>query len=207
MKTRIADELRRTDKDTAIANAIASAIQHFKDEGFVECERRKEYTLVVDQRTYAIPSDFVSERSTVIQYESTIQPMQRTTIEVIDNLDTNAADPESTRPYLYAFWTDNDTGARSMDIWPRSQDASYKIYQRYIANLAAPASDTTTGNFWMVEGEALIRRYSKAIIFADVLRQYDKAKEEEALAQTEYSRLRARTEAMHLQGVEVRPWL
>lgn len=200
MKTRVADELKRIDSSVEIGRAIASSIQHFKEEMFVETERTREIQCVEDQREYSLPDDFSRDVVWNINYDGTIQPLERKPISYLDALDTDDSSPETGIPTVVAIWGAAETPDLMFHLWPRPQSSTYVVQLRYISNLAAPADDTEENNFWMNEAEQLIRCYAKKLIFADVLRQYDKASEEEKLAIAEYNRLTARTEGRYLRG-------
>jgi hypothetical protein len=205
MKSRIADEMKRVDLDLQIERSIGSAIQHFREEGFTEAERTTTDTMVADQQDYDLPADFSRALNWRITYDSTTQELLVCGVEEMDGWDTNATVPESGRPLYVALWGEGH-GNLKYKLWPRPQSATYVVTLRYLSNIASPTSDTEADNFWMTQGEQMIRQYAKGLLFSDVLRQYDKAAEERNLASLEFNRLRARTEGRHYD-VDVRPWL
>tara|TARA_R110002074_G_scaffold117023_1_gene248737 strand:- start:2840 stop:3439 length:600 start_codon:yes stop_codon:yes gene_type:complete len=198
MQDRIADELKRTDLSTQIQRAIQDAIRHFKDEGFSEAESYHVETLVLQQADYALPADFSSAVQWLIAYDDTVQPMSVETIQTINAWDTDRTTPKDGRPLYVALWGTN------FRVWPTPQASTYEVRIYYISNIAPPTAPTDAG-FWMNEGERLIRTYAKGLIYADVLKQYDRFAEEEKMAGTEHSRLISRTESRHFNA-DVVPW-
>tara|TARA_R100000700_G_C3124593_1_gene112232 strand:- start:197 stop:829 length:633 start_codon:yes stop_codon:yes gene_type:complete len=204
LKTRIADEMKRVDIDVAIERAIASAIQHFKDEGFSEAERTTTDSTVVNQQDYSLPSDFSRNHNWLVTYSGNRVPLIVTDVNTMDLWDTNQNSQTTGYPLYVALWGEGHSNGK-YKLYP-VPDGVYTITNRYISNMAAPATDTETNNFWMTEGEQMVRQYAKSILFSDVMRQYDFAQAERDLASLEFNRIKARTEGRHYQ-VDVQPWL
>lgn len=191
MQDRIIDEMKRPDLRAQIKNAIQSAIRFYKDEAFYEAETSTETPIscVEGQREYDLPTDFSTPVVARLRYDGVIDPLHVITIEQMDELDSDDV-PSPGRPQKIVYY------GRKFHLWPRPQSATYAVELRYNSNIEAPVADDDEG-FWMNEAERMIRTKSKSYIWADVLKDYEKAAAEDILAGTEHRRLIGVTEGRH----------
>lgn len=174
MRTRIQNELVRTDIDGRINEAIISAIQHWERERFFFNEARTTLVTVADQANYStsdgVPTGLVKIDVLTVTVNSTTYPLVDRTYSYIENIKNSVQ--YTGWPYSYAYYQE--------DIWPYPiPNGSFTLNMSYIARLpevSLSASDSAT-NAWMLDAEALIRSRAKAIIKIDVL-ENEKAKAE-----------------------------
>lgn len=166
-----------------------------------------------------LPKDFNSMTSLNINNSGTIYEMELVDYPDLDKMDALYSDPVTGVPQYWAYFGEysgvstgesTPAGPAKSDsslkytpgkirIFPRP-DKEYTLILRYVSNLEDPASMDGTDNstkygFWMNEASRMIKAYSKGIIYADYLQQYDQAQAQEILAQAEFNRLVARSES------------
>lgn len=171
MKTRIADELARSDLTTQIEREIQTAIAHYERERFY-----------FNESTFTV--SFQDGRDTYSSGDvTTIANLTR-----IDNIRINR---DSSSRYLLAprTWeelqtisanpnvegapTDYAYRAQELRVYPIA-DASYAAQVAAVVRLTALSSDPDT-NAWMTSAEELIRQRAKRMLYTNVIRDYEEA--------------------------------
>lgn len=165
MRTRIQNELVRTDIDARINEAIVTAIQHWERERFFFNEARTTLVTVADQENYStsdgVPTGLVGIDTLKITVNGNLYPLTLRSYAEIENKKTNLS--FTGWPYEYAYYQE--------DLWPYPiPNASLTLVMSYIARLPEISLSATNAatNAWMVDAEALIRSRAKAIIKIDV---------------------------------------
>lgn len=192
MKTRIADELLRSDLTSQIALAITSAVKHYQRRRFLFNEASTTFVTVAAQEYYttsdnaAILTAVQIDRLRILQGTSRL-PM---TFMEADEMDALAASLNTRGlPLQWAYET------QQLRLYP-TPDAAYTITMYYVATLDVPASDVTS-NGWTDDAEILIRARAKRILMKDVIgiRTPEMALDYQGLLETEDDAL------MDLQGL------
>lgn len=186
MKSRIADELARSDLTTQIAAAIDSAIAFYEGRRFWFNESYGSFTLVSGQDTYtsslaSFLTDMVEPDGMRLYLDSTSRVMLAplTFGEMMDKRTTSAASGD---PEYYAFR--NGT----LYLWP-VPNAALTLEAYTVSKLSAITTDTGY-NAWMREGEELIRLHAKVDLLENVIREDPPYPEAARLRQREEQVLR-----------------
>jgi hypothetical protein len=177
MKSRIADDLARSDLTSQIADAINDAIKHYEKERFYFNERRTiTFDTVAAQIAYSttenvnIPNLVRTDAVFVTQASSKF-PLARYHALDFDTLQSTAAG----RPSIYCFSERLNGGVSQLCLrfWP-IPDAVYAMIANGVIKLPALADDNAT-NAWTTEAEEMIRSAAKARLFAHVLFNFEAA--------------------------------
>lgn len=179
MKTRIAQEVRRKAYDdveslmqTAIDNAITTAIEAYQDERFYFNERRSStLTTVADQEFYDEDDD--ADIGLIIKIDYLTVDVNGNTYELIADFpasieSSSTATISSGLPGWYLYYN------RQLRFYPTPNDA-YTIRIAGVYKYAAPASGSEADNFWMTDAERLIRSRAKYELALHVLRDTELA--------------------------------
>jgi len=163
MKTRIANELIRSDLTTEIADAITTAIDHYKyQRWFFNETQGSTTTTTAGVESYNPPTSFLSLDALRLKLTAT----QSRKLEQIhwDSMEQYREDSDSDRsePYYFAEYQNK------YFLWP-TPVAVYTLAWSGLTD-TAPTSDSQTSNPWMTFGEALIRQRARSIVQIDVLR-------------------------------------
>jgi len=175
MKARINSELARGDDlDDEIANAINDAIAIYQTKRFYFNEARGPivtFTTIAGTNQYGVSDNanipsMMSFDYVCIEVGGKTRFLDRRTPEEIEDLlgNTSAAG----EPYA---WTYYDALIR---LYPTPTDAWTVRFPGHVKR-AAPASDSETGNYWMVEAERMIRSRAKRELAVHVLRDAEMA--------------------------------
>lgn len=144
MKTRVADELRRSDLTTHIPNTILRAIKFYSQMPLWFNETSTDLTATVSQAYVAVPSDFLFEDSffiTISGYDSRMI--------AADYSELIASRPSgNAQPTRYSYYQNR------MELDCKS-DSAYSMPLKYIKELTALSADGDT-NSWTTDGEDLI---------------------------------------------------
>jgi len=182
LKVRIAYEIDRTDVDSAVADAVTSAIKFYKFKRFVFNETTNTLTTVSGTSEYTtaldapntLPDDILELDTARITINSSdrylLSPL---TFEDIDGRDTSST--YTSRPVFYAWRAEN------LRLYPTPNDA-YVIDLRYLANI-----DEET---WATRAEAMIRCRAKKELYAHVLWNAEKAMLMEQFEKQEFDALK-----------------
>ena len=202
LKSRIADDISRSDLTTQIANSITDAITYYQNRRFFFNETRSEtFDTVAAQSLYrssddaAIPTFarldgvFLLD-SSIFEYElERYDPLE---MELL--LDASAP---SERPYAYAYFEE------AFRLYPIPDVSTYDIRPVGVIEKIPPAGDADTDNVWMTHGFEMIRCRAKYYLFAHVIRQMDKAILFRDMANDAMLELRKQgTDKMHLGRIE-----
>jgi hypothetical protein len=159
MKSRIADELSRSDLTTQIGYEILSAIKHYETQRWWFSEARATASTVSGEAYVALPSDFRDEDSIKITESGDFYQLKRRAYDWMEEID-----PGSTMTGIPEFYSIYQEQLR---LYPVPDDA-YVLTFSYVKDQAALSDDADT-NDWMVAGEELIRSRAKAAIRVNYL--------------------------------------
>lgn len=188
MKSRIANELSRSDLTSEIATAISDAIAiHERERFWFNESRDKTFSTVAAQRVYTT-SD-ASWISDIIEIDDLFVTVSGRQIRM-DKADPTELELLSTStttgyPYLWAYL--NST----IILYP-TPDAIYTVRGVGHVRLTTLSGDSDS-NAWTTQAEALIRQTAKASLYAELLRDMEGAQVQSLLIQTTLERLRAET--------------
>ena len=174
MKSRIADELARSDLTSQIAYAITDAIEVYQPERFFFNESRGvTFNTVSGTQDYTAMSGDVSLVKDIyaidhvhITIGSTVSELDYIYPEEFDLLSDNGA--WAGQPYGYTIY--NST----IRLLPEPNDAWAVRIAGHIKK-AAPASDSEASNVWMTDAERLIRSRAKYELMLHVIRKPEEA--------------------------------
>lgn len=164
MKTRIADEIKRTDLTTNIAQQIQSAIAQYQRKLFFFNEKTNaSWSTVANQEVYTTTdtgiTDIVAIDKLTVIYNGTRNDVTRRDWDYIE--DRQTGNLKGGYPYEYAY---RELSFRLLPI-PTSV---MTLNLAYVQRVAAPTDDTDEGA-WMNEAEELIRCSAKRRLFAHVI--------------------------------------
>lgn len=165
MKSRIADELMRSDLTSQIASAISEAIEFYQKQRFYWNElNNATFPTIAGQADYTatqevyipIAYDLDDVFILVSGNEYRVKRIDPTRWRILNNASTQG------QPYQYQYFN------RVMSFYP-IPDQAYTIRLVGHFKIDAPASDAEASNPWMVDAEALIRHRAKMILYRDVV--------------------------------------
>ena len=172
MKTRIADELARSDLTTQIAYAINDAIDAYNNERFHFSETRANTFQTVAGQEFYGPSDASwLGKMVVIDYVYAYNENQpyRLPAETPANIELLAINGTfSGIPWSYCWY------GNQVRLYP-IPDKAYTIRMGGAVKVDPPASDAETDNAWMAKAERLIRSRAKLELALHVLKDRDLA--------------------------------
>lgn len=186
MKARIADELMRDDLTSQIAYAIPEAIEFYQPHRFYfnESDGIEFRTLTADTIPYLYDIDAVFLLRNG-QYEELCQITPEEWRVLTDS--------QTGEPYNWAYFQEE------MRLYP-TPDQEYTIKVQAHYKVSAPASDSEADNRWMTDAEAMIRHYSKGILWRDVIYEPEKAAICFLAAEQAFERLKNMTNKMNRSG-------
>ncbi len=173
MKSRIADDLARSDLTSQIASAITTAIEAYQDNRFFFNESRDiTFDTVPDQQFYDatdqsdIPDLINIDWMTVLINTNDLRTLVRRDPQ---RLDYDAGNTSSTnQPYSYTYYQQKiRLYPIPSGVWP------VRIQGHIKAN--APANGTEANNPWMTYAERLIRSRAKYELAVHVIRDMELA--------------------------------
>jgi hypothetical protein len=200
MRARISQELRRDDLESAtefsdeadINNAIRTAIKEYDAEPLYFSQSRSDvvFNTVAAQDIYTSSDEPDIARITKIEFAYAIiggmsiklWPRRADLMEGY-NTGGNAL---LGQPAFYSWYSE------VIRIEPIPNDVFALRFGCFL-KIAAPASDSETGNRWMTDGELLIRCRAKAELYAHVIKDDVKAQSQYALAAAALKTLHDRT--------------
>lgn len=190
MKSRIQDEIARSDLASQIAFAITDAISFYQSERFVFNESRDiTFYTVAAQEFYgtaanaAIPTMWSFDY--LILYLGGIPwPIKRQTPEYVEIANNNGL--VTGQPYNYAYYN------KQIRLGP-VPDNVYLIRVAGRITYAAPAADDEANNPWMIAAEKLIRSRAKYELALNVTQDTDMAQIMAAQTQEAYDQLKGAT--------------
>jgi hypothetical protein len=196
MKARIANELRRDDLTSDIADAITSAIDAYNHELLYFNEfRTTTFNTVAGQSIYTSSDEATLGRILKIKYAFLLvgtipYKMCQRHIEEVENW--NLWTGYSGEPDQYAWF------GQQLHISPIPGDV-YTVRLGAYLKMAAPA-DADIGNVWMTDAERLIRCRAKGELYTHVIKLPAKAEEMFAMAEEALAQLKEKTRNMSEVG-------
>jgi hypothetical protein len=182
MRSRIADDLDRTDLSTQIDKAINRAITFYLKENFWFKETSSSFSLVVNQEEYikgsgGVPSDIGAIDIMELQYSGNkyvlveITPFELEARQTLDAVGT---------PDQFAQYQDR------IKFYPIPNQASMTCLIKYTKSYSTLVNDSDT-NDWLVYCEDLIEARARGWINRRILKDYeaanaDKQEENDALS-------------------------
>lgn len=173
MKTRIADEIARSDLTSNIASAITTAIEAYQSERlYFNVARSITFPTVASQEFYDssdnayIPN--LLEIDFVYRYKSG-ETRRLTRIDPDDAEDLSNNGSQTGEPCEYSYYD------RRIRLYPIPSSTAWTIRIGAHYNVAAPATDSEASNPWMVEAERLVRSRAKYELAVHVTRDSELA--------------------------------
>jgi hypothetical protein len=167
LKTRIADDLARSDLTTQIGDAIGDAIAQYQSTRFYFNETRAvTFALIPGQSLYgaadcaSIPLFFQID-DVFITVSGRTYPLVRADADLLEELAGSTL--ASGDPNSWA-WID-----QALRVYP-VPNAARTIRLVGALKRAAPASDGEIGNVWMTEAFELIRCHAKGLLYSHVIK-------------------------------------
>lgn len=167
MKDRIARELRRSNITTQIGEAIATAISAYQDDRFFFNEKRSvTFSTVANQEFYGIADaadlgNLVKIDYVKLRVGNTVFDMIGDRPDWMEGMSDNAT--STGQPGWYVWYE------RQLRLYPVPAEAGWEVRVAGVYRYAAPATDDEANNFWMTEGERLIRSRAKYELATHVL--------------------------------------
>ena len=159
MKSRVADELARTDLTTQIANAIQDAIVYYQSERTLFNESRDmTFSTVISQEFYT--SADLAQIPTLMSIDYLILYLGNTVPWIVKRMAPielevfNQNGLIKGQPTRYSYYN------KQLRLGP-VPDAVYSMRLAGQVQQAAPATDTEANNPWMIDAEKLIRCRAK----------------------------------------------
>lgn len=170
MKTRIADEIARSDLTSQIALAIASAVQFYESRRFWFLETEGSFNTISSTDAYTTSnatflSTMIDDDSMTATVNGDREPMVKLTFNQMQPLRLNT-DPMGP-PRFWAYY-------RQRIYLHPVPDAAYTITVYYLTTLGVPGADGSS-NAWTTEAEELIRLHAKVDLFENVIRDFSEA--------------------------------
>lgn len=197
MKARIASELRRSDLTSNIADAISTAISAYQDERFYFNEKRTNtFNTVIDQEFYS-SSDFAAI-ALLVKIDYVTMLVGDTVFDLLPDIpvvmEGNSDNATSTgQPGWYVYYE------QRIRLYPVPA-AVYAVRVAGLYRYAAPATDDEASNFWMTEGERLIRSRAKYELATHVLRDMELAQIMTANTSEAFDQLKRKTNKLTQHG-------
>jgi len=197
MKTRIADELARTDLTSQIGYAISDAISAYDTERWFFSENRDTtFSTVADQEFYTSSDAAGFSNLIAIDYVSlTVADTPYILLE---------------RPPAELEWASTNSTSTGQPSWFNWYNESLRLYPipdgvwtgRVVGAFkpSAPATDDETSNPWMTYAERLIRSRAKLELAVHVLFDRELAADMSAASDEAWSQLKDHTNMQTQQG-------
>jgi hypothetical protein len=189
IKSRIADELSRSDLGSQISLSVQSAIKYHEQKQFWFNESRSlTFSTVANQEFYtssdlsSMPNLLEIDHVTITVNSNRYEVTPRT-YQYMEMLMVRADQPGQPTDYCYY--------AQQMRFYP-IPDAAYTARISSRVRLGSLSADSDT-NAWMTDGEALIRARAKWDLYINVLMDRERATEMAAVEQLELARLQRET--------------
>lgn len=183
MKTRIADELARSDLSSQIDKAITTAIAHYESERFGFNETRTTAGTVNAQRYLDLPSNFITEDHIDINVNGNDYRLIEIAYTELEDRQVNSS--LTGYPFRYAKYRER------LWFYP-IPNGSYTVTLSYVKKLDALSSDTDS-NSWTNIGEELIRARAKFDLYLNVIRNPEEADLMKALEMSAFESLKSKT--------------
>lgn len=168
LKSKIADDLARSDLSTQIDDAVETSIKFFQKRRFWFNETRTAtFATVANQSAYSSSDDadipLFLDLDAVFLADSSDNRFELDRIEAEDMHELLGNGAGTGQPVFYAYFD------KKFLLYP-IPDAAYTITPMGHIEVAAPASDDEADNVWMVEGFEMIRSHAKAYLYTHVIK-------------------------------------
>jgi hypothetical protein len=200
MQTRIANEIRRTDLTSEIAQEIQDAIKFYAGERLWFSESRSStFTTVASQEFYTsadlatIPNIYKIDEL-VITISGNRFPLNRRDWDYLEHVAMNPS--TNGQPQDWAYY------GQQIRLYP-IPDGAYTVRVAGIFDLGTLSASADT-NAWMVEGEQLIRAMAKMKLHMNRTHDSESATEAANMVEISLGNLRTKNTA-HLSSGRVRP--
>lgn len=199
MKARVADELARDDLTSQISTCISDAIAFYQDERFAFNESRDlTFPTVAAQEFYtssdlaAIGTIYAFDYLVLVVGSTQVWTIRREQPEVLEVLSQAAT--QRGQPSSYAFYN------KKIRLYP-TPDAVYTVRIAGHVKYAAPATDGETNNFWMTDGEKLIRSRAKYELSINYTKDMEEAQRAAAQTTEAFEKLKGISHKLTGRGV------
>lgn len=188
LQSRIADDLNRTDLTSQIKENILLAIQHYKGERFWFNETSTTLASVTSQGYVTAPTD-------IIRIDHFYITISGRNIEMLpEDLDSVIGYRPTTngRPRAFCYYQDRF----ELD---RLADQIYSMPLYYVKELSQLSSDSDTNN-WTTNAEDVVVFHAEKMLYANVIKDTEKAQTAGALETAALTELRSRAKARTTTG-------
>lgn len=180
LQSRIADDLSRTDLTSQIKENILLAIQNYKHERFWFNEASTTLTATLSSAQVAAPTGILEIDKLYITISSTnIELIQKDLNTIVEYRPTTNG-----RPLSYAYY------GNQFEL-DRKSDSAYSLPLYYLKELSALSADADT-NAWTTDAEDLIVFHAEKGLYANVIKDTEKAATAQAQETAALTQLRAR---------------
>lgn len=200
MQTRIANEVRRSDLTSEIAQEIQDAIKFYEAERFwFNEDRSSTFTTSQGQEFYtsadlAVIPNVIHIDQAVITISGNRYPLNRRDWDYFEHIAMNPATNGQPQDYVYYD--------QSIRLYP-IPDNAYTVRISGVFQLGTLSASADT-NAWMVEGEQLIRNAAKMRLHMERTHNQQQAEEARNLVEIALQNLRMKN-GVHLASGRQRP--
>lgn len=201
MRSRIADELHRSDLTTEIERQIRTAIEHYESTRFRWNEVRgwDVATTVAGTQNYSLTSDFIRFDVLKINYNGHYILLTPRTWQWMEERDTQVT-PVRGAPSNYVVY--GGSADNELRLFP-TPDGAHSLVASYVQRLSSLTASADT-NDWMTYGEELIRHRARAAVEIFRLQKPRAIAEFNAMAQGRRFFLSAAEEVAHKSLIDER---
>jgi hypothetical protein len=179
LQSRIADDLNRTDLTNQIKENILLAIAHYRSERFWFNETSTTLTATVSQSYVTAPTDILRIDNLYIKISGkNIALLQQDLNSVVEYRPTTNGRPRAFCYYQNRFELD------------MLSDAAYAMPLYYVKELSVLSSSSDT-NGWTTAAEDLIVFHAEKMLYANVIKDMEKAQAASALETAALTQLRS----------------
>ena len=193
MRSRIADDLNRSDLSTQIDRAINRAIEHYESEGFWFDEKIATFNTVASQENYgsvdSIPTDIKEIDFVQVTISGRKFELYPRTYDYIKRMNASGTTGE---PYDYCYYQENFY----LSPIPNAVRTITVSYQQKYSTLSADGDS----NDFTTDAEDLIENHAKADIYANTLHEPDEASRCWQMRDIALNALRAKTYKLKASG-------
>lgn len=196
MKTRIADDLNRSDLTTQIGREINRAIKHYESEPFWFKQTSSTCATVANQQTLStsdvspLPSTIKEIDYVEITSGSNVYKLDRKSIQEI--LDLTFSSTDKGEPTSYSLY-------QNKFYFHPIPDAIYTITIYFTKSYTALSADSDE-NDWTTEAEDLIEARAEKVIYRKILKDKIAADDMEILESQALENLRAKSSSLQSTG-------
>lgn len=159
LKSRIANEIHRTDLTSDIAYAISDAIKFYQNKRFAFNQTRANFNTVAGTEFYTPFTDIGQIDSIVITVNQRKVQLEEWPYLALEEISTTTN--TQSQPWSWAWY------GEQIRLYP-IPDQAYALTISYLKRIDEPATDGTS-NEWTEDAEDLIRASAKMRLYRDVL--------------------------------------